>query len=636
MDIFRNSNQVKDISVAIIGDICLDVLYRARLSNEISIETGLPVYHVEKSLFIPGGAANIALQCKRLGINNVDLFGIIGEDAYGEKLVNILEKEKIGVDTILVQSDECNTYVYHKIYIELQEKSRFDIGSNNIINDDLIDQLLALLRKRLPTYSCILINQQIPNSIHSPKLIQELRKLMDTTFERVHWIADIREPQDLYPKAIHKMNFNEARQLANTLGLSENSSESAETLSRAFANYWGNKVIITLGENGAVGSDGNNTFIEPGLHIIEDVDPTGAGDAFLAGIAYALGSDLSPPEILKFGNLTAGVFIQKNRFPKGISFDAVRMLNSDIDYRYNHELAGDIRLASYIPDTDIEVVYNKPFSAKKRGYPKVAVFDLDGTVSTLREGWDRIMLQCMIKFITGSHYDSLPKEKLELISNKVKTLIEKTAGVQTIIQMVEMRKLIEEFGYVPRNQIESAYVYKESYANEIRKIAEKKVQRFMAEQLTLEDLTIKGAIPFLKRLNEQGTMIYLASGTDQVDVQRELKALGYDKLFNGGIFGSINDTENDPKKLVMQIICEKISELNQRLSWGDCIIFGDGPVEIREGHKHGFMTVGLISDEKQRFGMNINKRERLILAGADFLIPDYSWIFQLSRYIGWE
>jgi len=62
MDIFRNSNQVKDISVAIIGDICLDVLYRARLSNEISIETGLPVYHVEKSLFIPGGAANIALQ----------------------------------------------------------------------------------------------------------------------------------------------------------------------------------------------------------------------------------------------------------------------------------------------------------------------------------------------------------------------------------------------------------------------------------------------------------------------------------------------------------------------------------------------------------------------------------------------
>ena len=86
---------------------------------------------------------------------------------------------------------------------------------------------------------------------------------MDTTFERVHWIADIREPQDLYPKAIHKMNFNEARQLANTLGLSENSSESAETLSRAFANYWGNKVIITLGENGAVGSDGNNTFIEP-------------------------------------------------------------------------------------------------------------------------------------------------------------------------------------------------------------------------------------------------------------------------------------------------------------------------------------------------------------------------------------
>jgi len=242
----------------------------------------------------------------------------------------------------------------------------------------------------------------------------------------------------------------------------------------------------------------------------------------------------------------------------------------------------------------------------------------------------------MIKFITGSYYDSLPKEKLEVIANKVKALIEKTAGVQTIIQMIEMRRLIEEFGYVPRNQIESAYVYKESYASEIRKVSEKKVQRFQAGQLSLEDLTIKGAIPFLKRLREQGTIIYLASGTDQVDVQQELKALGYDNLFNGGIFGSVNDTENDPKKLVMQIICENISGLHQQLSWGDCIVFGDGPVEIREGHKHGFMTVGLISDERQRFGTNIEKRERLILAGADFLIPDYSWIFQLSQHIGWE
>mgnify|MGYP000844710032 FL=1 len=634
--IFQNSNQAKDISVAVIGDICLDVLYRAKLSNEISIETGLPVYHVKEFSFAPGGAANIAFLCKRLGIENVDLFGIVGEDVYGEKLINILEGENVGTDAILMQSAGWSTYVYHKFYIESEEQSRFDIGSNNAINDDLIDQLLSLLKERLSKYSCILINQQVPNGIHSPKFIEELRALMDITSAKVQWITDIRMPQDLYPKSIHKMNINEARQLANTLGFFANSYESTETLSKAFANYWKEKVIITLGENGAVGSDENNIFIEPGLHIIEDVDPVGAGDAFLAGVAYAAGSGLSLPEMLKFGNLTAGVFIQKRRFPNGVSLDSVKMLNSDIDYRYNHELASDLRLASYIPDTEIEVVCNKPLSTKKGRYPKVAVFDLDGTVSTLREGWDRIMLQCMIKFITGSYYDSLPKEKLEVIANKVKALIEKTAGVQTIIQMIEMRRLIEEFGYVPRNQIESAYVYKESYASEIRKVSEKKVQRFQAGQLSLEDLTIKGAIPFLKRLREQGTIIYLASGTDQVDVQQELKALGYDNLFNGGIFGSVNDTENDPKKLVMQIICENISGLHQQLSWGDCIVFGDGPVEIREGHKHGFMTVGLISDEKQRFGTNIEKRERLILAGADFLIPDYSWIFQLSQHIGWE
>jgi hypothetical protein len=35
--------------------------------------------------------------------------------------------------------------------------------------------------------------------------------------------------------------------------------------------------------------------------------------------------------------------------------------------------------------------------------------------------------------------------------------------------------------------------------------------------------------------------------------------------------------------------------------------------------------VGLVSDEVRRHGINPAKRERLVLAGADVLIPDFSW-----------
>ena len=53
----------------------------------------------------------------------------------------------------------------------------------------------------------------------------------------------------------------------------------------------------------------------------------------------------------------------------------------------------------------------------------------------------------MIAFITGDAI-RLYLNELERIKRKVLQLIEKTTGVQTKIQMVEMCHLIEEFGYV--------------------------------------------------------------------------------------------------------------------------------------------------------------------------------------------
>jgi beta-phosphoglucomutase-like phosphatase (HAD superfamily) len=67
-----------------------------------------------------------------------------------------------------------------------------------------------------------------------------------------------------------------------------------------------------------------------------------------------------------------------------------------------------------------------------------------------------------------------------------------------------------------------------------------------------------------------------------------------------------------------------------------CAVFGDGPVEIREARKNGAVAIGLASNEEQRFGINPRKRSRLILAGADLLIPDFSWADELVAHLGWN
>jgi beta-phosphoglucomutase-like phosphatase (HAD superfamily) len=142
---------------------------------------------------------------------------------------------------------------------------------------------------------------------------------------------------------------------------------------------------------------------------------------------------------------------------------------------------------------------------------------------------------------------------------------------------------------------------------------------------------MKGSVEFLHFLHERGVTLYLASGTDQADVEREAALLGYASLFEGRIFGSVGRIDADPKKVVISDILSSIDVPPSR-----CVIFGDGPVEMREGRRQGLLSVGVLSDEVRRYGANMAKRSRLILGGASLLIPDFSYRDELLRLLGWE
>jgi len=138
--------------------------------------------------------------------------------------------------------------------------------------------------------------------------------------------------------------------------------------------------------------------------------------------------------------------------------------------------------------------------------------------------------------------------------------------------------------------------------------------------LALEDLTLKNAVPFLQKLYDAGIILHLASGTDEQDVKKEAHILGYDHLFEDRIYGALGDVTKEAKKMVLNRILNAIGE---SASWR-IATFGDGPVEIRETRKRGGVTIGIASDELKRFGLNEKKRSRLIKAGADIIVPDFS------------
>jgi phosphoglycolate phosphatase-like HAD superfamily hydrolase len=184
---------------------------------------------------------------------------------------------------------------------------------------------------------------------------------------------------------------------------------------------------------------------------------------------------------------------------------------------------------------------------------------------------------------------------------------------------------VEDRGIVPACDILDTAGYKAIYNDALMAVVNGRLAKFQRGELNLDDFTVKGAVPFLRALRAMGVTLYLASGTDHDDVRREAEALGYADLFDGGIYGALGRAQAHAKRRVIQRILNENGLDGSRLA-----VFGDGPVELRESRKRHGAAVGIASDEVRRYGLNPDKRARLVKAGAHLIMPDYS---QAERFL---
>jgi len=352
------------------------------------------------------------------------------------------------------------------------------------------------------------------------------------------------------------------------------------------------------------------------------VDTVGAGDSYLAGVTAALAAGYDMKTAATLGSFVSGVTVQK-LFQTGTATpEEVLKIGVNPDYIYAPALAENRRVATYLPDSEVEVINEW----KEKPDVKYAIFDHDGTLSTLREGWEHIMAPMMIKAILGEKYKDAGIDLYKRVEERVNDYIDKTTGIQTLVQMQGLLDIIREFGFVPEEKILDGFGYKKIYNDELLKMVRIRERKFANGELSLDDLTVKNAIAFVKKLYDAGVQLYLASGTDEEDVKAEARTLGYDHLFTGGIYGAVGDVTIEAKKIVLNRILDKIGpDASTQI-----ITFGDGPVEIRETRKRGGLTVGVATNELRRYELNPKKRTRLIKAGADIIIPDFS---QYSRLL---
>jgi phosphoglycolate phosphatase-like HAD superfamily hydrolase len=80
------------------------------------------------------------------------------------------------------------------------------------------------------------------------------------------------------------------------------------------------------------------------------------------------------------------------------------------------------------------------------------------------------------------------------------------------------------------------------------------------------------------------------------------------------------------------MVIERILQENE-LQGPELVAFGDGYVEIEDAKAAGGIAVGVATDEANRQGIDEWKRQRLIAAGADLIIPDFAEHTHLVAYL---
>ncbi|MBI2421238.1 MAG: HAD family hydrolase [Candidatus Hydrogenedentes bacterium] len=255
------------------------------------------------------------------------------------------------------------------------------------------------------------------------------------------------------------------------------------------------------------------------------------------------------------------------------------------------------------------------------GKIKHALFDFDGTISLLREGWPEIMAPVCVELICG---DTAPTPAIEA---EVAQMIDETTGIQTILQMERLVEMIREHGLVPEDRIPDAHACKQVYLDRLMVPVRERIARLESGALSVEEVTVRGVFRFLELLAERGVTLYVFSGTDRDDVRNEAAKVGAAPYFKE-IWGALRTVEEYSKE---QVIRDVIAEHD--LHGSEILAVGDGPVELRNVKAVGGIALGVASDELRGHGWDHSKTARLTKAGADILIPDFTHADELVAFL---
>jgi rfaE bifunctional protein kinase chain/domain len=304
-------------TITVFGDYCLDkYLYIDPARYEISVETGLTAYQVDKVKLYPGAGGTVTNNLRSLGVD-VRCVGLVGEGGEGYDLLKSLKQ--IGADTeLMVQSETIPTNTYMKPMRKTDggtysEMNRFDLRSFQETSKELEDRLIAHLRKALETsHGIVIVEQYLQRNCSAvTDRIREELAVLALRFPDKFFFADSRGFASYYRNVIIKCNQFE---LSNEKSLPFSGQQTWNYVidkAKQLLAINGRAVVVTLGEKGSLVFEADTIKHVPAFLVEGSIDIVGAGDAASAGIILGLTLGLTLSEAVLLGNCISSITIQQ-------------------------------------------------------------------------------------------------------------------------------------------------------------------------------------------------------------------------------------------------------------------------------------------------------------------------------------
>ncbi len=256
-------------------------------------------------------------------------------------------------------------------------------------------------------------------------------------------------------------------------------------------------------------------------------------------------------------------------------------------------------------DPDIELIRRD----LPRGNYRAVLFDFDGTLSLLREGWSKIMNAMMVEALVHTGSGESEADLAIMVDDFVMAL----NGRPAIFQMMRLVEEIQSRG----GSAELPAAYLREYDNRLLRVVRERTRDICEGHCSPERWAVPGSHALLTALHKRGLKLYLASGTHLHFVRSEAELLRLTPFFGTEIHAPGVDETTFSKRAVIERI------LNENNLRGDELLsFGDGVVETEEVRRAGGTAIAVASDVIPG-GINKWKRDRLLPAGADVVIADY-------------